>query len=210
MSSLIEKVVGAAQKAVALESRNVMANYILAMALFYRKDRAQFLAMAEHSLKLASYRPDNLATIGMHLMLAGEWERGLGLVETAMELNPYHPNWYYLVFSLHHLHFGRYHDALAAIGRFARLDFFPFQINLAVIHGHLGNGPEARESLRRMFALWPEARQRMHEILNFWFPFEGMAAVFADGLAKAGFPMDETDDEPGLRVSRRSIESAVQ
>ena len=65
LSSLIAKVVGAAaQKAVALESRKAMANYILAMALFYRKDRAQFLAMAEHSLKLAPYRPDNLATIG--------------------------------------------------------------------------------------------------------------------------------------------------
>ena len=72
------------------------------------------------------------------------------------------------------------------IGRFARLDFFPFQVNLAVIHGHLGNRAEARDALDHMFALWPEARQGMHEILDFWFPYEDLAAIFADGLTKAG------------------------
>ncbi len=145
--------------------------------------------MAEHALRLAPYRPDNLAVIGMHLTLAGEWERGLALLAEAMHLNPFHPSWYHLVFSLHHLDFGRYREALAAIGRFASLDFFPFQINLAAIHGHLGNRPEAHRCLQRMFALWPEARQRMHEILDCWFPFEDLADVFAEGLTKAGFPM---------------------
>ena len=190
-STLTEKCVSAAQKAVALELRNVMANYILAMALFYHKDQAQFLAMAEHSLKLAPSRPDNLATIGMHLMLAGEWERGLGLVEKAMELNPYHPSWHYLVLSLYHLHGRRYQEALNTINRFAALDFFPFQINLAAIHGYLGNELEARQALVRMFDLWPAAAQNMQEILDFWFPFEDLTEVFKEGLIKAGFSMGQ-------------------
>lgn len=189
LSCLIEKVVSTAQKAVALEPRNVIANYILAMALFYRKDRAQFLAMAEHSLKLAPSRPDNLATIGMHLLLAGEWERGLRLVETAMKLNPYHPNWYYLVLSLYHLHGHHYPEALTSINRFAALDFFPFQVNLAVIHGYLDNEAEARQALGRMFALWPASAQNIKEILAFWFPFGDLAEVFKEGLMKAGFSM---------------------
>jgi len=186
LSSLIEKVVGAAQKAVALEPRNVMANYILAMALYYRKDSAQFLAMAGHALRLAPSHPDNLATIGMHLMLAGEWARGLGLVETAMELNPYHPNWYYLARSLYHLHGRHYPEALTSINRFAALDFFPFQINLAVIHGHLGNEQEARQALVRMYDLWPDAAYQMKDILDFWFPFEDLAEIFTEGLMKTG------------------------
>lgn len=213
LSSLIEKCVETALRAIALDPRNAMASYNLAMVLFYRGNLTRFLTAAEHALCLAPHRPDNLAVVGMHLALAGQWERGLALVQEAMDLNPFHPSWYHLAFSLHHLHFGCYHEALAAIGRFARLDFFPFQINLAVIHGHLGNRGEAREALRHTFALWPEARQRMHEILNFWFPFEDMAAVFADGLTKAGFPMgqclDGTDAEPGLGVDGRPIHSAV-
>jgi adenylate cyclase len=185
--SLIEKCVDAAQKAVALEPRNVMGNYILAMALFYRKDKAQFLTMAECALKLAPSRPDNLAAIGMHIMLAGEWERGLGLVEKAMELNPYHPNWHYLVLSLYNLHGRRYPEALNAIMRFTSLDFFPFQINLAVIHGYLDNNEEARKALGRMYDLWPDAAPRMKEIMDFWFPFDNLAEVFTEGLEKAGF-----------------------
>ena len=65
--------------------------------------------------------------------------------------------------------------------------FFPFQVNLAVIHGYLGNEQEARKSLGRMFALWSDAAQNMLEILDFWFPFEDLAEVFTKGLMKAGF-----------------------
>ena len=39
-----------------------------------------------------------------------------------------------------------------------------------------------------MFALWPEARADIREILAFWFPYEGLADIFAEGLGKAGFP----------------------
>ena len=187
LSGLSEKVVNTARKAVALDPRNVMANYILAMALFYHKDQAQFLTMAEHALRLAPSRPDNLAVIGMHLMQTGEWEQGLELVQKAMELNPYHPNWHYLVLSLYHLHGRRYPVALNSINRFAALDFFPFQVNLAVIHGYLGNQNEARKALGRMFDLWPDAAHQMKEILDFWFPFEDLAEVFSQGLMKAGF-----------------------
>ena len=213
VSALTAKCLDVAHRAVALDPHSVMAHYILAMVLFYARDRDGFLTAAQQALQMAPYHPDNLAVIGMHLALAGQWQRGLKLVQEAMGLNPFHPSWYHLALSLHHLHFGRYHEALAAIGRFARLDFFPFQINLAVIHGYLGNQTDAGHALQHMFALWPEARQRMPEILNFWFPCEDMATIFAGGLSKAGFPMggcsDETDAEPGLRVGVRSINPAL-
>ena len=190
LPALMDKCVATAQRAIALEPQNVMANYIYAMALFYTKDKPQFLSMAEHCLRLAPHHPDNLAVTGMHLALAGDWKRGLTLVEEAMRLNPFHPTWCHLVPSLHHLHFGQYPEALAALGRFSQLDFFPVQTNLAVIHGYLGNPTEAKISLQHMFRLWPESRHRMLEILAFWFPFEDMAVVFAEGLAKAGFQSD--------------------
>ncbi len=187
LPSLTKKMLVTAQHAVALDPRNVLANYVLAMTHFYAKDKAQFLMVAEHALKLAPSRPDNLAVIGMHLLLAGQWERGLGFVENAMALNPFHPSWHYLVQSLYYLHGGRYTDALSSINRFAGLDFFPFQINLAVIHGYLGNQLEARKCLDHMFILYPAAEQNIEEILSFWFPFEDLAAIFTEGLKKAGF-----------------------
>ena len=217
-ADLTAKCRDAAHRAVALDPHSVMAHYILAMILFYARDLDGFLAAAELALRMAPHHPDNLAVIGMHLALAGQWGRGLALVRRAMGLNPFHPAWYHLVFSLACLHRGEYPEALAVLGRFARLDFFPFQINLAVIHGYLGNRTEAREALRRMFALWPEACRRMHEILNYWFPCEDLAAIFASGLAKAGFPMadfplagclGDTAAESGLRVGGRSIDPAA-
>jgi adenylate cyclase len=177
----------AAQKAVALDARSVAANYNLAMAHFYRREHGRFLAVAEQSLRLAPRHPNNLAIIGMHLALAEDWERGIPLMDAAVELNPFHPPWYHLVYALDHLHDRRYAEALATLGRFSGINFFPFQINLAVIHGHLGHLPEARRHLHRMLALWPDARYTMRDILDFSFPFGNLAALFAEGLAKAGF-----------------------
>lgn len=184
---LLDKCLDSAHRAVALDPRSVMAHYILAMILFYRRDAARFRIVAAQALTLGPHRPDNLAVVGMHLALAGDWETGLALVREAMDLNPFHPSWYYLVPSLHHLRFGRDQEALDVIGRFARLEFFPFQINLAVIHGNLGNQAEAQEALRQMQILWPESRDRMRDILSLWFPEEGLADIFAQGLEKAGW-----------------------
>ena len=210
--ALIDKCLDLAHQAVAMDPRGVMAHYILAMILFYRKDRSRFMTAADQALALAPHSPDNLAVIGMHLALAGQWDRGLSLVQEAMDLNPFHPSWYHLVFSLHHLRFGRHWEALGAIGRFARLDFFPFQVNLAVIHGHLGHQAEARDALDHMFALWPEAHEEMREILEFWFPYQGLAAIFADGLTKAGFPVEgrlgETKAGLGLAARTQQTDAA--
>ena len=88
-------------------------------------------------------------------------------------------------------------------------DLTPFstvQVNLAVIHGHLGHEAEARDALDHMFALWPEAREEMPEILAFWFPYEGLAAIFADGLTKAGLPVVERlgETKAGLGLAART------
>lgn len=183
---LVDRCVSTAQRAVALEPRNVMAHYILAMTLFYARREAEFRHVAERALRLAPNRPDNLAVIGMHRMLAGDWAAGRDLVARAMELNPCHPSWHYLVLSLHALHHQRYDEALAALSPFAAVEFFPFQINLAVIHGHLGQGEEARRCQARMFRLWPEAADMLDEILDFWFPYGDLAAIFREGLARDG------------------------
>jgi TolB-like protein/tetratricopeptide (TPR) repeat protein len=181
-ATVARKTVKTAQKAVALEPRNVMANHILAMGYFYDRNEALFRSAAERALKLAPDRPDNLAVIGMHLMLAGDWDQGLALVIRAMELNPCHPNWHYLVLSLFRIHHGHYHDALSTLDPFADVDFFPIQINLSVIHSLLGQQVEARDCLERGFRIWPDASQRMDAILDFWFPFGDLANTFKSAL----------------------------
>jgi hypothetical protein len=107
-----------------------------------------------------------------------------------MDLNPLHPPWYHLVLSIYHRHDRSYAEALAKLVQFSGIDFFPFQTNLAAIHGHLGHLPEACAHLEQMFILWPDARHRMREILDFWFPYGNLEEIFTEGLAKVGFVMD--------------------
>jgi hypothetical protein len=37
-----------------------------------------------------------------------------------------------------------------------------------------------------MHRLWPEAADTIDEILDFWFPFGDLAAIFREGLARGG------------------------
>ncbi len=193
----IDAVLYTVYRATAIDPHNVMANYNFAMAQFYAGEKSEFLEIAEQSLKLAPYRADNLAAIGKHLMLVGDRERGLKMMNQAMEFNPNHPAWYFLVKSLYHLHGHQYRQALNEINRFTALEFFPFQVQLAVIHGYLGNNDEATRAIHRMLALWPDAAHKMQKILHFWFPYGDLAELFARGLEKAGFTNHQS---PNLKI----------
>lgn len=194
LPNLIERFLSTAQQAVALEPTNVMANYMLAMMLFYARRETEFRHVAERALRLAPNRPDNLAVIGMHRMLAGDWESGKALVSRAMALNPCHPSWHYLVFSLHALHHHRPEEALAVLSPFAAVEFFPFQINLAVIHAHLGKREEAKRCLASMYRLWPEAVGKIEEILDFWFPYGDLAKTFKKALRALASSFEEPEE----------------
>jgi hypothetical protein len=56
-----------------------------------------------------------LAYMGHLMAFSGDWERGCYLTQRAMQLNPHHPEWYWLVFFLDAYHRkSDYRSALAS------------------------------------------------------------------------------------------------
>jgi hypothetical protein len=118
-------------------------------------------------------------------LIAGEWQRGLELMQRAMSLNPRHSSWYWFPFVLDAYCRKDYSRALDHAVRLNLPGFYWSHLCFAMVHGQLGNREEAARALRELVALYPDfGRHARHEL------DKALASVHVehllDGLRKAG------------------------
>ena len=81
----------AARRAVDLAPSNHFAYYSLASVLFFRRDLPAFRRAAERAIALNPMDAISVAYMGILTAYAGDWARGMALVERGIQLNPHHP-----------------------------------------------------------------------------------------------------------------------
>ncbi len=182
----LDRALASARLALALDENDSRCHRILGGIYedLHDYDRAEF-----HSERSIALNPnDALAAIyrGGLLRSLGRSEEGVDWVRKAMNLNPYHPNWYWgaLARMLHTA--GRYSEALAAYSRIADRPSY-FHAYVAACHAELGQMGEARAHA----ALALDARSDFS--VRAWgerltFKNEADRQRFLDGLRKAGLP----------------------
>jgi adenylate cyclase len=175
----------AARRAVAAAPSNHLAQHMPAQAFFFRREIQAFRSAAERAVALNPMDAYNCAFMGILTGYAGDWEHGLGLIETAMQLNPYHPGWY---------RFGAFFDAYRRANDRAALDvalrmkmpsYFYTHAALAAAYGQLGE-TERRDALRELLALKPHFATEVREEFGKWFGPGDLLERIVDGLRKAG------------------------
>ncbi len=180
------RALAAARRAVEAAPSNSLAHYALASTLFFQKDFLAFRPAAERAIELNRMDASVAAYIGNLIAYSGDWERGCAVVESAMQLNPRHPGWYWFV---------KFNDA------YRRRDYrgalgFALKINLpgnfythAVIaqtYGQLGMREEARKALQELLAIRPDFAKTAREEYGRWFHDLAFIEHQLDGLRKAG------------------------
>src|SRR4030095_2207095 len=117
----LDRALASARRALALEENDSRCHRILAAIYTHLRyyDRAQF--HAERSIALNPNDPHAVLQWAVVLRALGRADEGVEWVRKAMQLNPYHPNWYWnaLARVLHAA--GRYAEALDAYGRIAEI-----------------------------------------------------------------------------------------
>ncbi len=78
-----------AQKAINLDPMNQNAYYALALAYFGKKEVNDFFIASEHAIALNPNNSQIIGGMGVHVALAGNWQKGISLLEKSMVLNPY-------------------------------------------------------------------------------------------------------------------------
>jgi len=195
-----ERGIEGARHAIWLDPLNAASQMVLARSAFGVGDLATFRAAGERAVELNPNDPDILVRYGFYLTCLGDWDAGFALLDRARDLDPEPPNWYWFPFARWHFAQGEYREALAAVERGARPEFFWTHFLRAVIHVMLGDADRARAAAERLASEYPGFGREARRELGRWCTPEEIEPLLA-AAAKAGL---DPRSRPGKADSRPS------
>ncbi len=185
----LDRALAAAQRAVDLAPSNHLAYQTLAVAYFFRKDKAACLSAAERAMALNPLDTSNEAIF--LIAFTGDWERGCALIERARELNPHHPGWYWWVLAVNEYRRQNYQAVIDGAVKANSPGIFWTNMLLAAAYGQLGEFEAARDALRNLRSQYEDFAASAREVLGKWFEAD-LVEHLIEGLRKAGMQFAET------------------
>jgi adenylate cyclase len=173
------------RRALHLDPRSRLAHQMRAMAHYFGGKRAPFVREAERTLALNPNNTSALASCGLFLAAAGEWEWGLALLRKSMRLNPHHPGWYHFGPFLHLYRQERYQDALHEAAHISTPALWWDPLARAAALGQLDRTDEAGNALSKLQGVLPALDLR--ELLRRNVFSDGNVDALLEGLHKAGW-----------------------
>lgn len=143
-----------AKTAISLDHADCRGHSELGYAYLYKKELGLALREYETALRLNPNDADVMAETADALVYAGRCEDAVNLLNKAMRLNPYHPDWYLWFLGGAYFQLGRYEDAIDTLLQMTntteggRL--------LAASYAHLGRHDEAQEQAKLVLKAHPE------------------------------------------------------
>ena len=181
----LEAALSLARRATDLDRLDARGFAELGNAKLHKKQLNESLTEYAQALALNPNDSDIIAEYADALVYAGQPQKSVELLEKAMRLNPYYPDWYLWYLADAYDSLGRYSDVVAAIQRMRN----PSEGRrlLAIAYAHLGMMNEARAAAAEVLRLHPgftisQWRRRP--------PFQEGDAFerYLEGLRKAGLP----------------------
>ncbi len=191
----LDRALDAARRAVALAPSDAEAHWSLAHVHFFRGELDAFKVEAERTIETADKGASVLASAGLFLAYAGEWDKGLALIDEAAALDPHHPGWYHAGAFFDHYRKGEYEQALATAQRMGLPDYVWTNASVAAAYGQLGRRDDARPTVRLILELDPDFAATARASRWKWFRYqEDLLDHFMDGLRKAGLDIPDAPD----------------
>ena len=172
--------------ALGLDENDSDVHRILAAVNLVRGDHDQ---ATYHQTRALQLNPnDDLIVVqqGELLTWQGRAEEGVGWVQKAMRLNPYHPERFWSHLARAFFLAGRYGESVEALQRVSTLDVGQRAL-LTAAHAQLGNEDSARTQAASLLDCDPNFRISAH-VASQYFKTEPDRAHYRDALRKAGLP----------------------
>lgn len=183
----LDRVHEAAHRAVALAPGYYDAHWRSAWAHFFIGDLDAFNAGVDRAIELAPRGASFLGYAGLFVAYAGDWEKGLALIDEATTHDPFYPSGYHFGHFFDHYRKGEYEAALEMAQKTDMPKYVWAQALIAAAYGQLGKADQARETVKRILELDPEFETTARAKRWIWFRYqEDLLDDFMDGLRKAG------------------------
>jgi tetratricopeptide (TPR) repeat protein len=164
---------------------HALAHYALAAVYFFRKEMTPFRVEAERALTLNPLDASAKAYLGTLIATTGDWDRGCEMVESAMQLNPNCPGYFYTVRCWNSYRLGKYEEVLEELARINMPSYFHYPAMQAAALAQLGRYEEAKKAVQGLLALRPDFATEARSEYGKWYSPE-QAEPILEGLRKAG------------------------
>jgi tetratricopeptide (TPR) repeat protein len=182
----IERGTEAARKAIAIDPFCQHAYFGMCFAHLLQRNEEEVIRNANKIIELNPNAGILVGTAGWFLAMAGQYDKGFGLIEQSMQLNPFFPSWFHFPHFLNYYLDGKFGDALERIKKFGLPDFFWNPLMQAAVLGQLGRIAEAQAALQRLLSLKPEFPGRARFYIGCFLIKDKWVDRMLEGLKKAG------------------------
>ncbi len=153
-----ERAITCALTAVRLEPGDGRCHQFLGQAYRFRDNLDMAIQHLERGAALNPSDANGIAQLGAMLSIYGRADEGINLLQQAIKLDPFHPDWYWLGLGTAYYATQRYDDALATNRKVAG-DKRPWhRARVAACLARLGRMEEARAEATEVLRLKPEFR----------------------------------------------------
>ena len=190
LSTPLEKAAEFARKGVCLDPANRRARTILAYVRFLENKHQEALSEAETAFNLCPNSLMALDTIGWVMALTGNWQRGLDLIQKAMQVNPYYRPWVRHAVCFNWFRIGNYEKAYQESLHFRMPELFWDPLLKASACGHVGRIEEGQGCVRDLLALKPDFAERGRVLIGRYVKFQDIADGIVEGLGKLGMNIE--------------------
>jgi serine/threonine protein kinase/tetratricopeptide (TPR) repeat protein len=203
----LDRALAAARRAVDLTDTHALSHYALATVYFFRKEMVAFRVEADRALALNPLDASAKAYLGLLIAAAGEWDRGCQMVESAMQLNPNCPGYFYFARCCNGYRQGRYEEVLEGAARVNMPNYYHVPALRAAALGQLGRREEARQAVHDLLALRPDFAVAARREYAKWYDSELIEQII-DGLRKAGLEIPEDQKTPSSGTAAAATSQA--
>jgi TolB-like protein len=188
----VSRALEAARRACDIDGGNVLGNVALARVRFARGDMAEFERAADRVAALSSSAPDDLMVIGVLLGAAGDWDKGLPLIDRAYASSgSANAGMISVGYAIHDLQVGDYDEALQYALRLDMPDWYVATV-IVVVAASLDERPDiAQRAAERLLRQQPDFSRTARAQIAKWHMNDELLAKFIRGLNQAGI---ETPD----------------
>jgi tetratricopeptide (TPR) repeat protein len=184
--AMLDRALAMARRAIELKPESSRAYQILFGVLFARHELAAAFAAGDRALALNRYDTTVLSDYGGRLVIVGEVDRGMDMLQRAGEFGIVRPSWHHFYMFLGSYLRGDLANIVHHASQITGEDYPLGLVARALAAARAGDRGRAARSLQRLAAVSPAWGANVRAELDRFFPVAALADRIARDLAQAG------------------------
>lgn len=191
----LDKGIRCAHKSITLDKSYYFSYHVKAFTDMIKGDAAAVAGCGEELLRINSNSAYTNSIAGFWFAIAGQYERGVKLINESVRLNPLQPSWLFFAHYLLNMQLGRYDETVKYAELFGLPDFFWGPMLRAAAYGLAGREAEAQHAYRELVTQKPDFSNTARQRVSYLVLSREIEGLMLDGLSLAGWKGDLSQSE---------------